>query len=137
MRLARGCSLALVACSARKLDHAAPAKELYQGDLFKKQRTWLEKTDVPWAILSAKYGLVMPDDVIEPYEQALKHMSRAENIRWALKTNQQLRERFGNPVVLALLGLPYRRALHGFVMHCPTARMGIGHQLKYFGELAR
>ncbi len=133
----KGASLALVACSARKLTHAAPAKELYQGDLFKKQRAWLEQTKMPWAILSAKYGLVMPDDVIEPYEQALKHMSRAENIRWALRTNQQIHERFGNPVILALLGLPYRRALHGFVSHCPTARMTIGYQKKFFGELAR
>lgn len=134
--MARSSSLVLIACSARKLAHAAPAKELYQGDLFKKQRAWIEKAGHRWAILSAKHGLVQPDDIIEPYEQALKNMTRAENIRWALRTNQQLREAYGNPVILALVGLPYRRALHGFVTHCPTARMGIGLQKQFFGALA-
>ena len=34
-------------------------------------------------ILSAKYGLLNPDDMIEPYEQTLKTMKLDERQRWA------------------------------------------------------
>lgn len=48
--------LAIVACSASKLAHAAPARELYTGALFKLARELAETVADRWVILSAKHG---------------------------------------------------------------------------------
>ena len=63
----------LIGCGARKLDHAAPARDLYIGPLFRAARIYAEASGLPWAILSARYGLVMPEQVIEPYDYRLVH----------------------------------------------------------------
>jgi cytoplasmic iron level regulating protein YaaA (DUF328/UPF0246 family) len=43
-------------------------------------------------ILSAKYGLLTPDDIIEPYEQTLKRMKSAERRVWAERVVSELRK---------------------------------------------
>ncbi len=70
--------LILVGCGARKLPHAAPAKDLYTGSLFRAARAYAETHADAWYILSAKYGLVHPDHVIEPYDVYLPRLSAAE-----------------------------------------------------------
>ena len=64
----------LVACCGPKLDHAAPARDLYTSDLFTKSRAYAERNGCGWAILSAKHGIVLPDEVIAPYDVTLKTM---------------------------------------------------------------
>jgi hypothetical protein len=68
-----------VACSGKKTETAAPARELYLGQLFKKSVAYIEAVDpgavdpgAPWFILSALHALVLPDEVIAPYEYRLK-----------------------------------------------------------------
>jgi hypothetical protein len=63
-----------VACSGKKTETAAPARELYLGQLFKKSVAYIEAVDAgaPWFILSALHALVLPDEVIAPYECRLK-----------------------------------------------------------------
>lgn len=61
----------LIGCGGLKLDRPAAACELYTGPLFRAARTHAEASGVPWAILSARHGLVMPADVIEPYDTRL------------------------------------------------------------------
>jgi hypothetical protein len=48
----------LVSCVKDKLDHPAPAKDLYTSDLFRKARGYAERVGVPWFILSSEHGLV-------------------------------------------------------------------------------
>jgi hypothetical protein len=70
-------TLILVACGASKLDRAAPARELYTGNLFRAARAYAEAMverfpdRYSWRIVSALHGLVHPDEVIEPYEEKL------------------------------------------------------------------
>lgn len=60
----------LIACGAKKLDHAARAKDIYTGSLFRLARAWaVQSPDGEWGILSAKYGLLHPDDTITPYNK--------------------------------------------------------------------
>lgn len=73
----------LVACCSKKLRHAAPAKDLYCSQWFRLVRAVIEKRGEPWAILSAKHGLVFPEQVIEPYNETLHTKSRAERQQWA------------------------------------------------------
>lgn len=60
----------LIQCTASKRDTPAQARDLYdESRYFRKMRAWAEWRGVPWFILSAKHGLVHPDDVLEPYNE--------------------------------------------------------------------
>ena len=58
--------LAIIGCGAAKLGHAAPARELYAGCLFRAARQHVEAAGLPWLILSALHGLVEPAAVRAP-----------------------------------------------------------------------
>jgi hypothetical protein len=65
--------IVIVACGAKKLDRPARARDLYVGPYFKAclayALTLAKPKDV--FIISAKYGLVGLNDVIEPYDKRL------------------------------------------------------------------
>lgn len=69
-------TVGLVGCASQKLRRAAPARELYVSQLFKKASAYAEKTCDRWYILSAKHGLVHPDEVLEPYDVKLDTHAR-------------------------------------------------------------
>lgn len=75
--------LCLVSCVKTKLPNHAPARQLYVSDWFCKARSVIEAVGWPWRILSAKYGLVDPEMVIEPYEKTLNNMRRGERVEWS------------------------------------------------------
>ncbi len=62
--------IALVSCSAQKLDRKAPARDLYCSPLFKLARRYAELTCDAWFILSAKHGVVDPARILEPYDRS-------------------------------------------------------------------
>lgn len=73
----------LIPCGNAKLAHAAPARDLYTGSLFRLARRFAEARG-PWWILSAKHGLVHPDTVLEPYNVTLQGPNREDYARvWA------------------------------------------------------
>jgi hypothetical protein len=123
--------IVLVACCGQKLPHAAAAGELYRSDLFLKSKAWAEKFGGAWAILSARYGIVDPGRVIEPYDETLAGKSRAELEAWGVRVRAQL---FGGlPMVssrplVVLAGARYRGWLDGIEHSAPLAGMGIGEQ---------
>ena len=61
----------LMGCTSSKMTALAPARELYQGDLWSKRRAYAESQGCPWYILSALHGVVDPDRVLEPYDCTL------------------------------------------------------------------
>ena len=85
--------IALIACVKEKLTHSAPAIEMYIGEEFK---LWVadalaKKVDAIY-ILSGKYGLLLPDEIIEPYDVNLNKTSDDERKIWALKVIDRLKE---------------------------------------------
>jgi hypothetical protein len=88
-------SIGLVGCVKSKLCVPAPARELYISPLFRGRRAWVERTCDRWFILSAKYGLVGPDEVMEPYDEWLKTASRADRRKWASHVLTQMKSEFG------------------------------------------
>jgi len=73
----------LIQCSDSKRDSIAMAKELYdESDYFKRMRTWAEARGDPWFILSAKHGLVAPQEPIEPYDK--RGLSKSQAVEIAL-----------------------------------------------------
>jgi len=79
-----GNNIALIACSKLKKNYACPANELYsESTLFSLSYEYAKRTADKIYILSAKYGLVAEDTVLEPYNQTLKEMSRQQQMDWA------------------------------------------------------
>lgn len=62
----------LVGCGKSKLEHAAEARDLYTGALFKARRAHAEATGNLWFVVSALHGLLEPTAVVEPYDARLK-----------------------------------------------------------------
>lgn len=82
--------IALVSCSAEKLDRMAPARQLYRSQLFRKSVAWVENQGLEWFVLSAAYGLIRPDDQLMPYDKTLRNMSPADRAAWEQSVAQQI-----------------------------------------------
>lgn len=104
----------LIGCGKEKLPHAAPASELYTGSFFTLSKQWISKPGRvdEWAILSAKHGLVLQDQVIKPYDLALHALDYKERVIWGRKVHEQLLRKWGDRVIYMILaGAHYRTAL--------------------------
>lgn len=151
-------SAVLVACSATKLDRAAPAGDLYTSQLFKKSRAYAERIGAPWFILSAKHGLLDPRTIIHPYNETLTTARKQQRREWSARTAWQLRgakrEELYREKLVPLLGSgervvmragnryaehlkPKLRILCGVKVERPMAGMGIGKQLQFLTEAMR
>ena len=77
--------LVIAACSQTKKgstsDVKAKAKDMYQGRLFKLTRKLSEQQGWKYVIISAKYGLLFPEEEIEGYEKFLKTKKGIEGIK--------------------------------------------------------
>ena len=132
--------VALISCGKRKAAHPAPARDLYQGDLFRKSLRYAEEVleADEMFILSAKHGLVALDEVIAPYEQTLNRMPAAEVRAWGRRVVDELRaetdleqDRF-----TILAGANYRKHLTPALKHVdvPIEGLRFGEQLRFFKE---
>ena len=64
--------LLIIACCARKAAIASGTPtELYTGHLFRNAVKWATRNGVGWVVLSARYGIVLPTDVIDNYDQRM------------------------------------------------------------------
>lgn len=125
----------LVACSAVKLDRAAPAAELYASDLFRKASALASRSCSHWFVLSALHGLVHPDDQVEPYDVTLAHMTPPERLAWGRRVADQLGARgLRGAHLVAFAGSKYVGPLvaAGLVVNeWPVEGLGIGRQLQF------
>src|SRR5690348_12351368 len=74
--------LVLISCSRRKREQACAAGDLYISDRFAKARVYAEVTGRRWYVISAKWGLVHPDDTIAPYDMELAEQSSSYRAAW-------------------------------------------------------
>lgn len=87
----------LVGCTKSKRAIPSPARDLYDpSTLFRGRRAYVERTCGRWFVLSALYGLVDSDRVIEPYDVTLKRAPIAERRAWSERIVAALRERLGD-----------------------------------------
>lgn len=94
----------LIACSKSKGTHRDIARNMYVSSLYRKSVLTAEGWGVPFSILSAKYGLLDPDDEIEPYDLTLKGKAQSFKAEWASRVTAQILDQFGskrNLIVLA------------------------------------
>lgn len=135
--------LCLVSCVAGKLPRSAPTKDLYTSTLFRKVRGLVEARGWPWFILSAKHGVVAPEQVIAPYERTLTTMGVAERRDWAARCLRGLEPHLaGVKSVVFFAGMKYREFLapamsdRGIKVHVPMAGLRIGKQLAWLSRHA-
>jgi hypothetical protein len=126
-------NICLVGCGKSKLDEPSQAQDLYTGSLFRKASAYanLKQFD-SWGILSAKHGLLMPWDVIAPYNVAMSDLSPMKRAAWCRDTNRQIVGRWGDESTFTVLaGKPYLCALEGLTTWLPLEGMGIGERLHW------
>lgn len=139
-------TVGLVACGKGKVDHAAPAGELYTGDLFRKAYAHALATCDRVFILSARHNLVHPLEELEPYERTLRDLDTAQRKAWGAVTEGQLRwalrDELVDPerdvTVMVLAGNDYTEPLLAAGLESwptevvrPLKGLGIGQQLSY------
>jgi len=142
-------TIVLVGCSKRKSASACPAKELYQGNLFKAARAYAEKFGEDWRILSAYHEMLNPDQLISPYDTSLHDLSKTDLDLWGYACAYQIRRHAfsqGYKKVVILAGSLYRNAIMPYLRECevtqeitietPLMHMGIGQQIAWLkGEV--
>ncbi|MEM2673748.1 MAG: tRNA-guanine transglycosylase DpdA [Candidatus Bathyarchaeia archaeon] len=106
--------LVITECTKEKLGYdssvRAPARQMYQGRLFKAVRKYCETMGFDYVIISAKYGLLHPDEVIEGYEMVLKTKEDVERIRPQVEEKlHPILKNYDKIVVIA--GKQYREVL--------------------------
>ena len=97
----------------------------------------MEATGDRWYVLSAKYGLVDPAQVLAPYDETLNKMKIVERRAWASRVigqMDQLTPSARNVVVFA--GLRYREFLMEYLqlrgtVEVPMKGLRIGKQLQW------
>jgi cytoplasmic iron level regulating protein YaaA (DUF328/UPF0246 family) len=107
--------VAIVGCGATKRAYAAPAGDLYQGGYFMACSAYARRFFKDWRIVSAKYGLLEPAAVIEPYDCCLDTFTAAELADWGKLVQGQLAKAFDieNTEFYLLTGEAYSSAFTG------------------------
>jgi hypothetical protein len=132
--------IVLVGCSGSKADGPARAAELFTGAAFRKARDLAIATGKPWYVISAKFGLLHPDEVIAPYDVYLPKQSPRYRSAWARWVVAQLAEQhhLQGAVIEAHAGSTYCDPLIGPLSEAgatlvqPLAGLGLGRRLAWY-----
>ncbi|MDC0764855.1 hypothetical protein POF51_29475 [Brevibacillus sp. AG] len=133
-------TVVLISCTKKKQPLACEAEMMYSpSSLFSKALCYAKQHLKPdhIFILSAKYGLLPLDQVIEPYEKTLNNLSSIERKQWAKIVNEQL-AKLPLKKAIFLAGSKYREDLIpileslGIECEVPLKGLGIGEQLGYY-----
>lgn len=137
-----GETIALVSCVKKKKPVRCAAQDLYDSDLFRKMKCYAKQHSDKWFILSAHYGLLSPETVIEPYELTFNKMRIRDRREWADRVYAQMRERgllHSGAAFLWLAGNKYKEhlaeRLSGHPQEHPLAGMRFGQILKWLKEM--
>jgi hypothetical protein len=132
----------LVGCSSSKAPGPQPAADLFTGAAFQKARAHAERAGVPWFVLSAKFGLLDPGEVIRPYDVYLGHQSVRYRTAWGAWVVAQLGERhdLSGAVVEVHAGRAYTEPLRaplaaaGAALIEPLSGLRQGERLAWYGD---
>jgi len=132
--------------------------ELYASQLFKFRRLHAEERGLPWAVLSAKYGIWWPATLNRPYDQTFADMNEAERLAWHSSVCHLLVEQLWEPFNLKQADGPIKASdltieFHAGADYChpvaemlqalginvllPMAGLQIGEQLAWYSETRR
>jgi len=134
--------IVLVGCSSSKAASARRAAELFTGATFAKARAHALATGCPWYVLSAKWGLLDPDELVAPYDVYLADRPTQYRTAWGAWVVAQLADRHDlrGAVVEVHAGDAYCRPLAGplaaagATLHEPLVGLRQGERLAWYGR---
>ncbi|MFI6518643.1 DUF6884 domain-containing protein [Spirillospora sp. NPDC050679] len=136
--------LVLVGCVKDKADRPVPVRDLYLGALWGYRRARAERAGRPWFVLSGRWGLVHPDEVIAPYDTDLTVQPVAYRRAWGAFVVQRLL--LHGPLAGRHVEIhagkayvdPVRAGLEelGATVSAPVAGMGLGESLAWYKQQA-
>jgi len=131
-------TIGLVSCTKSKTEGPALARDLYMPSaMFRKARAYCEQAYDEWYILSAKYGLVHPATLLDPYDVTLNRMRVDERRAWGARVWEQLQPllpaefyfhagaRYREPIISFLVE-------EGLVYHIPLEGLRQGEQMQWY-----
>ncbi len=132
----------LISCTKAKLNCKCEAEKIYSASpLFKLSLQYAknraDKKNI--FVLSAKFGLLPLDEVIEPYNQTLKDAARSVKKVWSRKVEAQLAKSFdlnGTRFVI-LAGKDYWGELNLPNMQLPLCGMPQGVRMQWLKRNAK
>lgn len=135
--------IVLLSCTKRKAGYPAPAREFYSASpMFRRALAHVSRYADQIYVLSAKYGLVTLDQVLEPYDLTLNTMSLRQRRDWAERVLAEIQSRHGRDLSGVTIefhtGEKYRIPLEdmlreaGATCLCPVAGLPIGRRLRYY-----
>ncbi len=135
-------TVVLISCVKRKLDHAAPAKDLYTSPLFRLSWKYAQTRNPDKIfILSAKYHLLNSEKVVEPYDQTLNRMNSQDRREWSAKVLKELRANTDtkNDRFVLLAGRSYLRYIEDEIVHKeePLKGLSFGRRISRLKELTK
>ncbi|WP_223643917.1 DGQHR domain-containing protein DpdB [Corallococcus sp. EGB] len=113
--------VALVGCGKKKLEHRAPARDLYTGNLFSAHLAEAEATTPHVYVLSALHGLLSLDEEVEPYDVTLRGMPPKARGAWGRQVLESLARRYpaGAVELLVYAGRAYAEPLQDALVASP------------------
>jgi hypothetical protein len=126
-----------VSCGKNKASEKRPCSFLYTGDLFQKSFRLAKVSYDAVAILSAKHGMLQPDDVIAPYDLTLKTMAKRERALWARKVSAQIIARYPPEAwqYVYFAGADYTQGLP--TGEHPMGKLSFGRRLQWLNQKLR
>lgn len=94
----------IVGCSKKKRKENSKAQNLYISTRFELSKKIAIRFGSDWAILSAKHGLLSPDEVIKPYDLSIKKLTNADKERWKKNLIKKLLQIVKNSQTIIFLG---------------------------------
>lgn len=101
----------LIGCGREKLLSAAPAAELYTSQRFQGCLQLARTLSAPFAILSAKHGVVPPDRILDPYDLNIVELESAKRRKWAQSVIKTLQSKIAGKRVVMLATSDYLKPI--------------------------
>lgn len=124
-------TVVLISCGSAKQKIPCKAKDLYVGCLFKKAKQFAERSKCEWGILSALHGLIMPSQLLNPYNKTLPVDGSQEYLDWVFSTNVAIKKRWPNCFFVCLAPHRYSECLKGLPAKFPLRGMVIFERMKF------
>lgn len=135
--------IVFIGCGAKKMKKPCKAKKMYVGNYVQLCLAYAQTftTQDNIYILSAKYGVLPLEKVIEPYNKTLNNMNRQEKQDWKNMVIKQLEEMNINKdtEVVFICGTNYYTLLEDYFTNykLPLPKQGIGVQQHFMLEELR
>ena len=131
--------IVLISCVSKKLNHKSKAQDLYVSPLFLKNLQYAKSLNPDKIfILSAKYGLLRLNEIIEPYDMTLNKMHSNEKKERANFVLNQLKKstEIEHDEFIFLAGNNYRKFLLSHLKYykIPMLGLSIGKQLQWLSK---